>query len=62
MQSAYERFRRDGRLPASYEIVFANAWAPPAGTRRDPAPAETRVSVEELTRELRRTKAGRPPQ
>ena len=23
----YERFRRDGRLPASYEVVYGHAWA-----------------------------------
>ena len=28
MQGAYEEFRRDGRLPATCEIVFAHAWAP----------------------------------
>ena len=30
LQSAYERFRdAEGRLPASYEIVYGHAWAPP---------------------------------
>ncbi len=28
MLAAYERFRRDGRLPASYEIVYGHAWTP----------------------------------
>jgi malonyl-CoA O-methyltransferase len=28
MRAAYERFRRDGRLPASYEVVYGHAWAP----------------------------------
>jgi malonyl-CoA O-methyltransferase len=28
MYQAYERFRRDGRLPASYEVVYGHAWAP----------------------------------
>jgi malonyl-CoA O-methyltransferase len=23
----YERFRRDGRLPATYEVVYGHAWA-----------------------------------
>jgi malonyl-CoA O-methyltransferase len=47
MRAAYERERRDGRLPASCEIVFAHAWAavtpPPAPARDDPAviPLET---------------------
>jgi malonyl-CoA O-methyltransferase len=26
MQSAYEAFRRDGRLPASYEVVYGVTW------------------------------------
>ena len=26
MEAAYEEFRSDGSLPASYEIVFAHAW------------------------------------
>ena len=26
VQSAYEAFRRDGRLPATYEVVYAVAW------------------------------------
>jgi malonyl-CoA O-methyltransferase len=26
MRVAYERFRRDGRLPASFEVVYATAW------------------------------------
>ena len=28
MRAAYERFRVDGRLPASYEVVYGHAWAP----------------------------------
>lgn len=28
MVQAYEKFRRDGRLPASYEVVYGHAWAP----------------------------------
>lgn len=27
MLSAYEQFRKDGRLPATYEIIYAHAWA-----------------------------------
>jgi malonyl-CoA O-methyltransferase len=26
MRIAYERFRRNGRLPASFEVVYATAW------------------------------------
>lgn len=28
MKHAYEAFRRDGLLPASYEVVYGHAWAP----------------------------------
>ncbi|GAB6039704.1 malonyl-ACP O-methyltransferase BioC [Endothiovibrio diazotrophicus] len=27
MADAYERFRSDGRLPATYEVVYGHAWA-----------------------------------
>jgi malonyl-CoA O-methyltransferase len=28
MYQAYEKFRRNGRIPASYEVVYGHAWAP----------------------------------
>jgi malonyl-CoA O-methyltransferase len=28
MEAAYEQFRRGGKLPASYEVVYGHAWAP----------------------------------
>jgi malonyl-CoA O-methyltransferase len=28
MRAAYERFRVDGRLPATYEVVYGHAWGP----------------------------------
>ncbi len=31
---AYEAFRDNGRLPATYEVVYAQAWAPDAGQPR----------------------------
>jgi malonyl-CoA O-methyltransferase len=33
MLAAYEGFRREGRLPATYEVVFAQAWCPTGPTR-----------------------------
>jgi len=51
MQSAYEAFRRDGRLPATYEVVFGQAWAP-AAAKRSPDDAAAHVSLEELKRQL----------
>ena len=57
MRAAYEPFRQDGRLPATYEVVFAHAWVP-AGSRR--TGDGTSVSLEEIKRELhaRRSKLG----
>jgi malonyl-CoA O-methyltransferase len=51
MQAAYEVFRQDGRLPATYEVVFAHAWAPAVSARRGGDSAS--VSLEEIKRELR---------
>lgn len=28
LNAAYEPYRRDGRLPASYEVVYGHAWVP----------------------------------
>jgi malonyl-CoA O-methyltransferase len=49
MQAAYEKFRQDGRLPATYEVVFAHAWAPAPRERGLPQAA---VSLEEIKRQL----------
>ncbi len=51
MQNAYEAYRQDGRLPATFEVVYGHAWTPvtaPPG-RGD----GTAVSLEDLRRELR---------
>jgi malonyl-CoA O-methyltransferase len=51
MQAAYEKFRHEGRLPATYEVVFAHAWVPdqPRRTNSD----STSVSLEDIKRQLR---------
>ncbi len=51
-QQAYEAFRRDGRLPATYEVVFGHAWAPGAGARHS-GPAGATVSLDEIKQQLR---------
>jgi malonyl-CoA O-methyltransferase len=51
-QTAYETFRQDGRLPATYEVVFGHAWAPRAPPRRGGDDGST-VSLEEIKRQLR---------
>jgi len=52
LQAAYEVFRRDGRLPATYEVVFCHAWSPAGPARRGDTDPST-VSLEEIKRQLR---------
>jgi malonyl-CoA O-methyltransferase len=63
MEAAYEAFRIDGRLPATYEVVFGQAWAPAADVRRPGAGADedaTRVSLDEIRRQLRQRRGEEP--
>ncbi len=50
MAAAYENERREGRLPATYEVVFGQAWAPTTPRRPRSAPGETRVPVSRIGR------------
>ncbi len=50
--AAYEAFRQEGRLPATYEVVFGHAWTPEAGTRRG-GQEDSTVSLDEIKRQLR---------
>ncbi len=52
LEAAYEAFRQDGRLPATYEVVFAHAWAPGAAARRAGQAGAT-VSLDEVRQQLR---------
>jgi malonyl-CoA O-methyltransferase len=56
LESAYETYRHEGRLPATYEVVFGQAWAPVAAARRRGADS---ISLEEMRRQLRIPAAGR---
>jgi malonyl-CoA O-methyltransferase len=51
-QQAYEAFRQDGRLPATYEVVFGHAWTPGADARHR-VPAGASVSLDEIKQQLR---------
>ena len=42
---AYEQYRTDGFLPASYEVVYGHAWMPEQETRH---PASASVSLESI--------------
>jgi malonyl-CoA O-methyltransferase len=56
MKQAYEQFRQDGRLPATYEVVFGQAWGragEPGGTRR-PTRGEAHVPVSAIRRRERK--------
>jgi malonyl-CoA O-methyltransferase len=50
MKRAYETRRRDGRLPATYEVVFGQAWGPRESAGRS-GTANT-VSLEDMRRQL----------
>jgi len=47
MRAAYERFRADGRLPATYEVVYGHAWAP---MQRQVEDGVTAVPLSAITR------------
>jgi malonyl-CoA O-methyltransferase len=56
-EAAYERFRQDDRLPATWEVVYGTAWAPAV---RAPG-AQTRagvVGLDALKAELKRKAGG----
>jgi len=46
--AAYEEQRRDGRLPATYEVVYAHAWAPVPGIRPQDGSTVAAFPVEHL--------------
>ncbi len=52
LQAAYEAFRRDGRLPATYEVVFGHAWTPVTAARRGGHDGSS-VSLDEIKQQLR---------
>jgi malonyl-CoA O-methyltransferase len=63
LEAAYESYRREGRLPATYEVVFGHAWTNGpsthgGGTDESATSRDTQVSLEDLKRQLR---LRRPP-
>ena len=50
MTAAYEAYRRDGRLPATYEVVYGHAWCPTAAPRKSRAPGEVVVPIGSIGR------------
>jgi malonyl-CoA O-methyltransferase len=53
MAAAYEPFRRDGRLPASYEVVYCAGWAGEPRPARASAQAEVRIPAGTIRRRTR---------
>ncbi len=51
MRAAYEIHRCDGRFPATYEVVFGQAWAPASPARR--AGSGDSVSLDDMKRQLK---------
>ncbi|HSG64391.1 MAG TPA: malonyl-ACP O-methyltransferase BioC [Gammaproteobacteria bacterium] len=45
MLAAYESWRSDGRLPASYEVVFGQAWGPLVARHPTSAAGEVRIPI-----------------
>jgi malonyl-CoA O-methyltransferase len=56
MRTAYEQFRDQGRLPATYEVVFGHAWAPAAPPPRTAANGAT-FSLQEMQQQLKKPRA-----
>jgi malonyl-CoA O-methyltransferase len=52
LEAAYETFRRQGRLPATYEVVYGHAWTPDAAAQRGRQDGTT-VSLEDIKQQLR---------
>ncbi|GAC1459370.1 MAG: malonyl-ACP O-methyltransferase BioC [Steroidobacteraceae bacterium] len=49
VQDAYERFRRQGQLPATYEVIYGAAWGS-AGRGRPPSGTETLIAPGSIRR------------
>jgi malonyl-CoA O-methyltransferase len=50
MTAAYESERRDERLPATYEVVYGQAWAAVGGHRSSAPAGETRIPIGQIGR------------
>ena len=52
VQAAYENERREGLLPATYEVVYATAWAPQHAPQNDDevTPHEIWIAIESIRR------------
>jgi len=53
MTQAYESLRRDGRLPATYEVIYGAAWGSAAAHRSPHAGAEALIAPSAIGRRVR---------
>lgn len=53
MVAAYERFRKDERLPATYEVVYGHAWKPAVSTRKTVDGAQA-IGINEFKRMVKK--------
>jgi malonyl-CoA O-methyltransferase len=59
LQAAYETYRREGRLPATYEVIFGQAWGP-LGAATSASQARS-VPLDEMRRQLQTRRRTPPP-
>ncbi len=52
MLAAYEGFRRDGLLPATYEVLYGHAWAPATPQQQQRDDGATAISLSQLRASL----------
>jgi malonyl-CoA O-methyltransferase len=50
MTEAYEEYRRDGRLPATHEVVYGQAWRPAGDPRGRSVGGEVVVPISQIGR------------
>ena len=50
VESNYERLRKDGRLPATWEVVYGHAWAGAPRARAGGSPGEVAVPLSRIGR------------
>lgn len=48
LERAYQQYRHDGRLPATYEVIYGHAWVPQRAPPHDGAGEVARIPVEQL--------------
>lgn len=50
IEQSYEKFRNEGKLPASYEVIYGHAWVPEQKTQKEEDNIEVKISLKQLSR------------